>query len=124
MNKRKIIISVLGLGLLLGGFMLAGVFASAGDQPAKTTTAAPAATIVRTQLVQNSELNASIQVTGRVIPAERVDIYAEVNALSRYGHKPFKTGTTFTKGEVLLNLDSRELQSALSASKSQFMPIR
>lgn len=121
MNKRKIIISALGIGLLVGGFMLAGVFASAGDEQAAPVAAKPAAAIVRTQQVQNGELKSSINITGRVIPAERVDLYAEVNALSRYGQKPFKAGTSFKKGEVLLRLDGRELQSSMASIKSQFM---
>lgn len=120
MNKRKLIISIVGVIILIGGIILSGVLSKGAPEPVETVAEAPA-TAVRAIAVKNEPIQADIKITGRVIPAERVEVYAEVTGVSRYGSKPFKAGNSFRKGQVLLRINSRELGSALAASKSQFM---
>ena len=120
MNKRKLIISLAGVVILVGGIALSGALSKGKPKPAE---AAPetAATVVRTVTVKNDTIQADIKITGRVIPAERVEVYAEVTGVSRYGSRPFKAGNSFRRGQVLLRINSSELGSALAAAKSQFM---
>ena len=120
MNKRKLIISLAGLvvlGLAFGG---AALLNNKGPEEPLAEIEKPAV-VVRTVKVQNGTQQATIKITGRVIAAEQVDLYAEVTGVASYGTRPFKTGNAFRKGEVLLRLDSRELSSALASARSQFM---
>ncbi len=120
MNKRKLIISLIGVGILVMSFVISSNLSSPKPESTQEKDK-EVATVVRTAKVSVGEVNASIQVTGRVIAAERVDLFAEVNGISSYGSKPFKAGTSFKKGDVLLRIDSREFSSSLSSTKSQFM---
>jgi len=120
MQTRKLIISLAGVGILAAGIVISNVLSS-GDENALDDESQHAATVVRTALVNNNDIGATIQITGRVIAAEKVDLFAEVTGVSNYGDKPFKAGNSFRKGQVLLRVDSRELASSLASAKSQFM---
>ncbi len=118
MNTRKIIIGAAGILIFLGTVALSGLLS--GESPVKETKET-VATVVRTKTVNLGNVKANVEITGRVIPSDRVDLFAEVTGVSSYGNKPFKAGIDFNKGETLLKIDSRELVSTLASSKSQFM---
>jgi len=119
MNTRKLVISLAGIGILIAGIAISRVLSSSEEQTLDETP--KIATVVRTTQVVNKNIHATIQITGRVVAAEKVDLYAEVTGVSRYGDKPFKAGNSFKKGQVLLKIDSREQASSLASAKSQFM---
>ena len=122
MNKRKLIISLIGVIILAGGIALSGILAGSGGKPnASSSSPAEVGIPVRTRTVSNGPVEANISITGRVIPAERIDLYAEVSGIATYGVRPFKTGTKYNKGEVLLKIDDSEFKRSLASSKSQFM---
>ncbi|MBL3658786.1 efflux RND transporter periplasmic adaptor subunit [Fulvivirga sediminis] len=60
-------------------------------------------------------------ITGRVIPANSVQLAAEVQGRLQAGARSFKAGTSFKKGEVLLRIESREYSYNLEAQKSAFL---
>lgn len=119
MNKRKLIVSLVGVVLLFGAIAIAGRMR--GASAPESTEDSGSSTVVHTLAVTNGPVTQAIPLTGRVVSAERIDLFAEVQGVATYGSHPFKPGNAFRKGEVLLRIDSRELRSGLAASKSQFM---
>ena len=50
-----------------------------------------------------------------------MDLYAEVSGIAKYGAAAFKSGNSFRKGQVLIQIDDSEFRSGLISSKSQFL---
>ena len=121
MNKRKLIISLIGVVILAGGIALSGILAGAGGQRKARPSSADVGIPVRTRTVSNGPVEAIISITGRVIAAEKIDLYAEVSGIATYGARPFKSGTQYNRGEILLKIDDSEFKRALASAKSQFM---
>ncbi|MEL7145320.1 MAG: HlyD family efflux transporter periplasmic adaptor subunit, partial [Bacteroidota bacterium] len=73
--------------------------------------------------IKNTTVKSHLPITGRVIPKYTTQLVAEVQGRILSSEKSFKAGTTFRKGEVLLQLDSREFALNLESQKSAFLNI-
>ncbi len=74
----------------------------------------------QTLTVQPEEVQSTLNLTGRIVPLQKVDIIAEVQGTARNTGKNFEEGTSFRKGELLLSLDDSKFRYNLNAQKSQF----
>lgn len=70
--------------------------------------------------VEPSEVQITLNLTGRIVPLQKVDVIAEVQGRARNIGKSFEEGTSFRKGELLLSLDDSKFRYNLNAQKSQF----
>ena len=118
MNKRKVILGSIGALILAGGVLLAKHLSERDNSPPEIPS--DAATVVNTLEVNPGRVESRSEVTGRLIPADKIDLFAEVGGIANFGSKPFKTGVEFRKGEILLSIDRSEFYSALVSQKSQF----
>ena len=75
------------------------------------------------QTIKNGKVNSYLPITGRVIPKNTTQLVAEVQGRIIAGSKPFKAGTSFSKGQTILRIESREFALNLEAQKSQFLNI-
>jgi multidrug efflux pump subunit AcrA (membrane-fusion protein) len=73
--------------------------------------------------VENTKQDGKIPLTGRVIAAEQVDIFAELGGTATFGGTPFKAGHSFRKGELMLSIDKSEIKRTLAASKSGLVSL-
>ena len=74
-----------------------------------------------TLTVRNDTIFQKINLTGRVIPSQKIDIIPEVEGTMLATGRPFKEGVTYGKGEVLVRIDDAEARYTLIAQKSQFV---
>lgn len=74
-----------------------------------------------TKVVQPTALNYGLNITGRVVPLQKIEIIAEVQGTALPTKKPLKEGILFKKGEVLVAIDDADTRYNLSAQKSQFL---
>lgn len=118
MNKRKIIVGSIGFLLLVGAILIAKSLAGRDNSPPEVSK--DAAAIVKTIEVEPGKIESSSQITGRLIPAEKVDLFAEVGGKAIFGKNPLKPGQSFKKGEILISMDNSEFLSSLISLKSQF----
>ncbi len=123
MNKRKLIISITGLLILVGGFFAFRVLSSSNTNEAPKKSSKKTKAVVRTKKVNSEQVKSELEITGRVIAQDKIELFAEVTGISYYGARPFKTGNTFRKGEVLLKIDDAEFVRTLAAAKSQFSSL-
>ena len=75
----------------------------------------------QTLRAEPEEIQSTLNLTGRIVPIQKVDIIAEVQGRDQSIGKAFKEGTSFRKGELLLSLDDSKFRYNLNAQKSQFV---
>lgn len=75
------------------------------------------------QTIKNGKVKSYLPITGRVIPKNTTQLVAEVQGRIIAGTKPFKAGTSFSKGQTILQIESKEFALNLEAQKSQFLNI-
>jgi membrane fusion protein, multidrug efflux system len=68
-------------------------------------------------------IQSTIRFTGRVVPFDQYDIYAEVTGIFEESDRSFKTGTSFNRGEVLLRMNDDEEQQDLEAARYEFAAL-
>ncbi len=118
MNKRKITISAVGIGILLLSFVLAGQLKR--EEPDRRPKPGELATAVSSIEVSPGEVHRAMPITGRLVPRSTVNLYAEVSGVASFGEKPFKPGVRFRKGDILLKINADEMESSLAAARSNF----
>ncbi|MEM8765140.1 MAG: HlyD family efflux transporter periplasmic adaptor subunit, partial [Bacteroidota bacterium] len=73
--------------------------------------------------IKNGTVTSYLPITGRVIPKYTTQLVAEVQGRVLLSKKPFKSGSAYRKGEVLLRIDSQEFALNLESQKSAFLNI-
>lgn len=74
-----------------------------------------------TMQVEPGTVQSQVNLTGRVVPLQKIDVVAQVQGIAENRRKPFEEGITFQRGEVLISLEDDEFRSNLAAQKSQFL---
>lgn len=112
--KRKLLIIgviVLLVGLVLGGGVVAMRSATSGN-------AAATATPVRIEPVARGDLSETVQAPGEIQPRTKVSISARVSA--RIAALPFAEGGRVKAGDVVVRLDSTDLEAALRSAEARY----
>ncbi|MGD1892172.1 MAG: efflux RND transporter periplasmic adaptor subunit [Cyclobacteriaceae bacterium] len=73
--------------------------------------------------VRNREKIVEVPVSGRVVPQNQTQLFAEVQGRVLRNSPPFKAGQYFRQGQVLLRIDSQEFALNLEAQRSAFLNI-
>lgn len=108
MNKKILIIS----GCIIGLLLLAGGVAAAR----KKAAVAKSKTFVRLETIQPTEFVEIINAPGEIRPKTEIEISAKVSA--RIIELPFKEGDHVKTGDLLIRLDSKDLQSQLRSTEA------
>ena len=116
MDKRKIILSALGVVLIVGAIFGAKLIIDSKEQP----EAAPKKTVktVFVDTIQNSTVSINIPANGNLVAKRRVELFAEVQGVFRYSSHPFKPGQAYKKGQTLLKIDAAEYAASVQSAKS------
>ncbi len=124
MKKRQKIILAIGVAILIGAVLLSQLLAGQANQQSssegqqETSTRARA---VATKEVAVGDVQAYIDITGRLQAEDRIDIFAEVSGVLQPTRIDFKVGNTFPRGALLLRIDDSEARQSLRAAKSSFV---
>lgn len=121
MKKRQVII-VLSLVLLVASIFGARAIINA-KKDSKRQPPPKTARSVDFDVVQNQKMRGTIPITGKLQAKDRVEVFAEVTGNLQASANDFKEGNSFSKGQLLLGLDDRELRLNLQSQKSQFLSI-
>lgn len=76
---------------------------------------------LETLQISKSDQIRSFKITGRVIPKNTTQLFAEVPGKLRPGGILFKPGVSFAKGDILLKIESEEFRLGLEAQRSAFL---
>ncbi|MEP5255492.1 MAG: HlyD family efflux transporter periplasmic adaptor subunit [Winogradskyella arenosi] len=113
---RKIILSVLGVALILGAFLIANYLIANKHKPKPVVPKVVKTVLV--QNVQNTTVPLVIAANGNLVAKERVELYSEVQGIFKRGSKLFKPGQKFNRGETLIRLDASEYYASVQSAKS------
>ncbi len=75
------------------------------------------------QTIKNGTVRNFVPITGRIIPKYTTQLVAEVQGRVMASSKTFKAGTSFSKGQTIIRIDSREFALNLESQKSAFLNI-
>jgi len=113
---RKIIFTVLGIGLIVVSFFLSQVIIDS-----KKTFKPKAEKVVKTvftEVVENSTVPIVVTANGNLTAKQRVELYAEVQGVFNKGSKLFKEGQAFRQGETIISIDADEYSASVQSAKS------
>ena len=113
MRVLKIILIVIGSIAVLGGLASVGVMKMTGGKGG--ASAEP--TSVRMEPVTRGELIEIVSAPGQLQPKTKVLISAKTTA--RIMELPFEEGANVKKGQLLVQLDAKDLQAQLDAAEAQ-----
>lgn len=118
---RKIIGAVIGLVLLAGAAFVAKTLVDNNQRPVREVP--KTVKTVFTQNVLNTEIPIVVKANGNLVASRKVEIFSEVQGIFKESKKPFKSGQYFRKGELLLDIDSREFYTSLLAQRSTLFDL-
>lgn len=67
------------------------------------------------------DIVSEIEITGRVLATDRVELFSEVQGRFGSGTYPFRTGIRFSRGDTLARIDDTEQRLALISQRSRFL---
>ncbi len=118
MEIRKIIISIIGLGIIAGGYFYWSKLAAI-EKPQRPKQEKTIPTVF-TKTVANTTLPVQITASGNLSARDRIEIYTEVQGIFEYSSRSFKPGVYYNSGETLLRINSDESKASLRSQKSAF----
>lgn len=113
---RKIILSILGVLLIIGGFF--GARAIVASRKSFKPRAQKVVKTVFTEVVENGTVPIVVPANGNLVAKNRVELYAEVQGVFRKGSKLFKTGERYGRGEAIIRIDASEYAASVQSAKS------
>lgn len=117
MNKRKIILSVLGLFLILGSIYAASVIIANKRTPKPIPEK-----VIKTVFVDsvvNKTVPIVVTANGNLKAQRRVELYAEVQGVFRTGQVLFRPGQPFRAGQTIISIDAAEYYASVQSAKSE-----
>ena len=113
---RKIILSILGILLIIGGYF--GAQAIIANKKSFKPRAEKVVKTVFTEVVENGTVPIVVPANGNLVAKDRVELYAEVQGVFRKGSQSFKTGERYTRGETIIRIDAAEYGASVQSAKS------
>lgn len=111
---------ILGLVFIFGAFMTYR-FLSSQKTPPKEKSTQEEIKVAETQAIQNTTVSSTLEVQGDLIAFDKIDIFSEVSGTLTETAKPFKVGSYFPKGSILIRVDDSEAKLNLLSQKSSFL---
>lgn len=117
---QRILISLLGLGIIAGGYF--GMqYLTAQKAPAAKREIPKRIKSVETMAIENKAIATELDVQGRLEAYNKIALFSEVGGAVEATGRPFKKGTYFRKGDVLIRIDDEEAQLNLQSQKASLM---
>ncbi len=119
---RKIIISlfltliIFGIGAFFYNYLSSQKKSSVSEEPIKEVLRN-----VQVMSAGSSNVDNKIEIDGRLVAYERMNLFSKVTGLLLKTSKPFRKGVIFNEGDLLFELDTREIHYALLAQKSTLL---
>ena len=73
--------------------------------------------------VENSLIKSEINIIGKTVGKEKIEIYSEVSGILKTTSKDFLEGVSYKKGETLLRINSDENYMSLVSQRSSFLNL-
>ena len=118
---RNIILSILGVALIAGAIILGNYFVDKNQRPKPKYKKTIKTVFV--QDVENKDIPIILSANGNLVAKNKIDIFSEVQGVLQPSNKSFKPGTKYSKGEILLSINSDEFTASLQSQKSNLFNL-
>jgi multidrug efflux pump subunit AcrA (membrane-fusion protein) len=116
---RTILSIVIGAAILAAGWFGMGYLGAMKEEPPKKEIPKRIKTVEATA-VTNSLVSTNLAVQGRLEAYNKIELFSEVGGAITTP-KPFKKGTYFSKGDVMLRVDNTEPRLNIQAQKATLL---
>ncbi len=106
--------------LVVGAFYFSKYLTSQKEDP-KRKAAVVREKLAQTVSVSNEDIPTELEVQGELVAFDKIDIFTEVSGTLENTSRPFKVGSYFQKGSVLLKVDDDEARLTLLSQKSSLL---
>ena len=120
MKKKRIINILVIVVILVIGFFGMSILSSSNTSSQKRSVEPPIRT-VNTEIIDFRDLDLEITGNGIVESRSILDVVSEVSGMIEYAKNNLKNGTYVEKGEVVVKVDSREIENNLFSLRSDFI---
>ncbi|MCP9199606.1 HlyD family efflux transporter periplasmic adaptor subunit [Gramella sp. GC03-9] len=117
MDKRKIILSALGLLLIVGAVFGAKYIIDSNVKEKPPVTKTVKSVFIDT--VKNRVVPIVVPANGNITALHKLELFSEVQGIFRYSSKDFRPGQPYNKGQVLLSIDAEEYRAGVQSAKSE-----
>lgn len=117
MDTRKIILSILGILLII--LAVFGAKAIIDSNVQEVPEARKTVKNVFVDTVKNRTVPIVIPANGNVTALKKLELFSEVQGIFRSSSKDFRPGQQYSRGQVLLNIDSQEYYAGVLSAKSE-----
>lgn len=118
-TKRRMGV-VAGLVILVGFFGVSQYFSTLKKAPPRRTVP-KAAPVVEVMSVVNTTVPTVLAVEGELVAYDKIDIFSEVAGTLESTEKPFKVGSYFPKGSILIDINDQEARLSLLSQKATLL---
>ncbi|MBT8316016.1 MAG: HlyD family efflux transporter periplasmic adaptor subunit [Lutibacter sp.] len=118
---RKIILIVLSVILIAGSIFFAKYLIDSKNKPKQKLE--KIVKTVFTEVVTNNTVPLVISTNGNLVAKNKIELYAEVQGVLQKTSKDFKQGTSYSKGETIIKINSDEFYANLQAQKSNLFNL-
>ena len=116
MDKRKLILAILGVVLIVMSFYVANIIIASKTTPTPRPTKVVKTVFVDT--VRNVTVPIFVPANGNLMAKSRVELYSEVQGVFKRGSKLFKPGQEYRQGELIIGIDAAEYRASVQSAKS------
>jgi len=117
MDKRKIILSILGILLIVLAIFGAKAIIDSNVQEVPENTKTVKNVFVET--VQNRTVPIVVPANGNVTALKKLELFSEVEGIFQSSSKDFRHGQKYSTGQLLLRINSEEYSASVRSSKSE-----
>jgi membrane fusion protein, multidrug efflux system len=110
----------LGLVIIFGSFAAARALSRQKAPPQRKPDFVQAR-LVDTLHVRNADVPIALEIQGQLVAFDKIDLFAEVSGLLISSSRPFKEGSYFPQGSVLIRIDDEEARLTLLSQKSSLL---
>lgn len=119
-NKKKVLRVLSVVSIVLVGFVAMTLLGSTEKQSNKRVVD-PEKRMVNVESIQFSEYTLKVLGNGVVSPQKTLNYISEANGRVTFAKNDLKSGTFVSKDELIVELDSREIENNLYSLRSDFM---
>src|SRR3972149_12272997 len=120
-GKKQTIVKIGSVVLIIAVGFLGMNLLSSTDKHSNAAEFKPEVRTVNTQTVTFGYLFLEIEGNGVIESQQTLNIISEANGVVLYAKNNLKNGTFVERGELIIDIDSREVENNLYSSRSAFL---
>jgi len=117
--KKSVKIALPILIIAAGFLIMLGLMSLRTDPPKKRPEVTTK--IVETEIVSLHPVASKVTAYGRVVSSQPIEMIAEVTGTIQKGDIPFKASQKFSKGDLILKIDDRQINMSINSAKSDLL---